>query len=54
MGTAVQTYAEANGFEFMPYNKGNVNGSGDISPTDAAEVLGVYANVEQEKALHYS
>ncbi|MBE6856292.1 MAG: hypothetical protein E7500_02525 [Ruminococcus sp.] len=42
--TPASTYAVLNGFEFYPFNKGDVNGSNDITPVDASIVLSEYAS----------
>lgn len=53
-GTAAAVYAAANGFEFYPFNKGDVNGSGDITPADAASVLSEYSGKMTGQGITFS
>lgn len=43
MGTAAESYAQACGFGFEPYNMGDVDNSGHVTAVDAATVLKEYA-----------
>ncbi len=53
-GTAASVYAAVNGFEFYPFNKGDVNGSGDITPADAASVLSEYSSKMTGQGITYT